>query len=91
MSLAPAHVLSEDDLDELLYFSRTGDLKELKASVETLFTTHGHTGHDFIASAVDANNGNTPLHMAAANGYLGKNVAYVPRLISWLLIIAQTF
>ena len=63
--------LSEDTIDDLLYFSRTADADALQATLNGVSKDLAAPPHDILAAAVDAESGNTALHMAAANGHTG--------------------
>ena len=65
--------LSEDEIDDLLYFARTGELSDLKTSVEAFAKAANASQSDIIVAAVDSFSGNGPLHMASANGHLGMS------------------
>jgi hypothetical protein len=64
--------LSEDDIDDLLYFARAGETQELKDTITALEKRHNASALEILLAAVDAETGNGPLHMAAANGHVGK-------------------
>jgi hypothetical protein len=68
-AMAPA--LSEDEIDDLLYFARTGDKGEFNALKEELCKREKITVQELLAVAKDDLSGNGVLHMAAANGYDG--------------------
>jgi hypothetical protein len=59
MTTAP----TQDEDDELLLSARYGDLDDVRTYADAF-------GKDALAAARDAN-GNTALHMAAANGHVG--------------------
>lgn len=59
---------SEDDIDDLLYFARAGELQNFKDSINAIC---GRTINSLLAIN-DASSGNGPLHMAAANGHAGR-------------------
>ncbi|KAG9230979.1 ankyrin repeat-containing domain protein [Amylocarpus encephaloides] len=63
--------LTEDEIDDLLYFARIGDGAELKAFKEELCQREKASVTDLLASAKDEHSGTGVLHMAAANGYEG--------------------
>jgi uncharacterized protein len=63
--------LSEDEIDDLLYYARTGDLPEFISLSSELCTREQTTLPAVIRTAKDAYSGNSPLHMAAANGHIG--------------------
>lgn len=63
--------LSEDELDDLIYCARVGELSEFCGDIEGLCTREKCSLVDILESAVDAESGNGALHMAAANGHSG--------------------
>ncbi|MCJ1258585.1 hypothetical protein MMC24_006418 [Lignoscripta atroalba] len=73
--------LSEDEIDDLLYFARTGELSDLKTSVEAFAKAANASQSDIIVAAVDSFSGNGPLHMASANGHL-ETLQYLLSLVS---------
>ena len=64
--------LSEDTIDDLLYYSRVADADALHATLDEASKEHAAPPHDILAAAVDATTGNSALHMAAANGHTGS-------------------
>ncbi|KAH8803200.1 ankyrin repeat-containing domain protein [Xylogone sp. PMI_703] len=66
--------LSEDEIDDLLYYARTGDLEEF-ATLRDELCKRENIGPGALAEllrvAKDENSGNGVLHMAAANGHEG--------------------
>lgn len=75
-SSAPAPVyrpLSEDQVDDLIYFARNGQVEEFQASLITIAEFSGSSPLSTIAVAFDQESGNSPLHMASANGHIGNN------------------
>ncbi len=71
--------LSEDELDDVLYFSRIGDLAELKVTIETCAKRFNVPLHDIMLAAIEDGSGNGPLHMASANGHNGMLVRHLVR------------
>ena len=65
--------LSEDEIDDLLYFARIGDLQELLSSIEAFAKSTNSTQSSVLSAAVDEQSGNGILHMASANGHTGKS------------------
>lgn len=63
--------LSEDEIDDLLYYARTGDLLEFTALSSELCKREQSTTPAVLLVAKDHYSGNGPLHMAAANGHAG--------------------
>ncbi|KAK6509731.1 hypothetical protein TWF481_004461 [Arthrobotrys musiformis] len=66
----PPPTLDEDITDDLLYFSRTNELSDLKETITTLSTSLNRYPLEISAAAVDEYSGNTCLHMAAANNHV---------------------
>ena len=56
--------MSDEEQNEVLLSCRYGDLDDVKEFVEK----HGAD----LLNAVRDESGNTPLHMAAANGHIGE-------------------
>jgi hypothetical protein len=63
--------LSEDEIDDVLYYARTGDLQELTTLSDKLCKREHTTLTELLLGANDPYSGNGPLHMAAANGHTG--------------------
>ena len=63
--------LSEDEIDDLLYYARTGDLQEFTTLSDELCKREHTTLTELLLAAKDPYSGNSPLHMAAANGHTG--------------------
>ena len=75
-----------DELDDLIYFSRTGDLDSLKTLMTTLCTTHTCAPSILLASAIDVDgeglgSQSSLLHYPAANG----NLEVITYLLSHLM------
>lgn len=62
--------LSEDEIDDLIYFARAGELSDLQETLASLSAREGATASDILAAARDDSK-STSLHMAAGNGNLG--------------------
>ena len=73
MPTATVPNVSEDQIDDLLYLSRTGETPELRATIDLLAENLCCMPSTIINSAVDPASGNGLLHMASANGHTGKN------------------
>lgn len=69
--------LTEDEIDDLLYLARTGDVDEFQTMKNEVFEKEGLKDEggvaDLLTAARDSESGNGVLHMAAANGYDGKS------------------
>lgn len=73
----PAAVLSPDELDDLIYYARTGDLAALESTITSLSTSNSTPPHQIVAAATDddgddehsaSSSGCCLLHWPAANG-----------------------
>ncbi|EWC47468.1 hypothetical protein DRE_00436 [Drechslerella stenobrocha 248] len=73
--------LDEDTIDDLLYFSRTGELEDLRSAVAELSKSLNRYVLEIPAAAVDPYSGNTCLHMAAANNHVD--------VVNWILSLEQ--
>ena len=63
--------LSDDEIDDILYFARTGCLSDLTELLSSLTKTHEKSLDRISLAAIEVDNGNGPLHMACANGHTG--------------------
>src|SRR6201999_3709923 len=75
-----------DELDELIYAARTGDVPSLTAQITALCSTHGCAPSVIVASSIDIDaeglgSQSSLLHYAAANGELGA-VTYLLSLLT---------
>ncbi|POS86515.1 hypothetical protein EPUL_000556 [Erysiphe pulchra] len=61
--------LSEYEIDDLLYFARTGDYDEFESLGEELCGREKIQTIELLQAVRDENSGNEALHMAAANGH----------------------
>ncbi|EPE33356.1 Ankyrin repeat-containing protein [Glarea lozoyensis ATCC 20868] len=61
--------ISEDEIDDLIYFARTGEVDELNSLNETICQRESISSLEFLDLVKDENSGNGVLHMAAANGH----------------------
>lgn len=82
---APLPTPTPEELDDLIYFSRTGDLESLKASITNLCSVHSCAPSNIIATAIDIDeeglgSQSSLLHYPAANG----NVEIVSYLLTLL-------
>jgi hypothetical protein len=77
-NMTPA--LSEDDIDDLIYLSRTGDIDELNTLKAAVCQREKIHVTELLELVKDENTGNGVLHMAAANGHHGK--AYFKKLLA---------
>jgi hypothetical protein len=67
--------LSEDEIDDLLYFARVGEKHDFEALANELGHRERCTFAKILESARDETSGNGVLHMAAANGHDSKTYA----------------
>lgn len=63
--------LTEDQIDDLLYFARTNSLAEFKAELKELSQSLKVLEVELCSAAIDPETQNCPLHYAAANGHDG--------------------
>lgn len=68
--------LTEEQIDDTLFYARTGQLEELQVCIENFSQATSSTQEDIIAASLEEQSLNTPLHMAAANGQLGKGFLF---------------
>jgi hypothetical protein len=83
--------LFEEDIDDLLYLARTGELEDLNACINTISARENSTVSTLLLAAKDASSGNGPLHMAAANGHTGKCTSQPCEIFLTLFIALQKF
>ncbi|KAL6913828.1 hypothetical protein ACHAP8_001769 [Fusarium lateritium] len=62
--------LTEDEIDDIIYFSRSGEQEDLTDSIKTLAERENSSPAEIVAAAQDASNKSTCLHMATGNGHL---------------------
>ena len=63
--------LTEEEIDDLIFFSRAGDNQELEDSVKQLAEREKSSAAEMISAARDEGK-STCLHMATGNGHLGE-------------------
>lgn len=68
-------------LDDLIYFSRTGDLPSLTETITSLSTARSTTPLQILLSALDPSTQNTLLHYPSANGSI-EVLEYLLSLLS---------
>lgn len=66
-----APTLTEDEIDDLIFFSRAGDDSELQNSLKELAEREKVSEAEIISAAQDEGK-STCLHMATGNGHLGE-------------------
>jgi len=64
--------LTEDEIDDVLYLAQTNEHAELDEFLSELVKRYECSKADVIQAAVDPERGNTTLHVAAANGHIGR-------------------
>ncbi|KAF1814072.1 ankyrin [Eremomyces bilateralis CBS 781.70] len=62
--------LSEDEIDDILYFSRANETADLEQFLAELAGQKSCTKSELITAAVDEESGNGALHYACANGHI---------------------
>lgn len=62
--------LSEDEIDDLIYFSRVGEDDDLTETLKTLAEREKVSQAEVLLAAKDEGK-STTLHMATGNGHLG--------------------
>lgn len=78
----PTPRLSEEEIDDLLYFARTGDASEFHALKDELCKRESANESQLLEVARDEESGNGILHMAAANGHSGTSPFFSSSLSS---------
>ena len=68
-TLSPKSTPSDEELEDVVYAARYGDLDDVRAFVDSF-------GASALAAAHDES-GNTVLHMAAANGHTGEWTSFL--------------
>lgn len=64
--------LTDDEIDDLFYFARTGQLEDFRACIEAFARTSNTSHYEVANAAIEEQSGNSPLHMASANGHASK-------------------
>lgn len=62
--------LTEEEIDDLIYFARAGEQQDLTETIKSLAEREKVDPAEIVAAAQDEAKA-TPLHMAAGNGHLG--------------------
>lgn len=65
-----APTLSEDEIDDLIYFARVGEMDDLKETLVALAEREKVSEAEILIAAKDEGK-STALHMATGNGHLG--------------------
>lgn len=77
--------LSEDEIDDLIYFARAGEVSDLTETLTALSTREAVSPAEILLAARDSGK-STCLHMATGNGNLGKfSIPNLTTLFSMLL------
>jgi hypothetical protein len=63
--------LSEDEIDDLIYFARAGEQKDLEELLGTIATREASSSAEILTAARDGGKASSLL-MAAGNGDLGQ-------------------
>lgn len=63
--------LSEDEIDDLIYFARAGEVADLNETLATLSSRDAVSPAQILSAAKDEGK-STCLHMATGNGNLGQ-------------------
>lgn len=63
--------LSEEEIDDLIYFARAGENDDLNESLAALAEREKASEAEILIAAKDEGNKSTTLHMATGNGHLG--------------------
>lgn len=63
--------LSEDEIDDLIYFARAGEASDLTETLTALSAREGVSPAEILLAARDSGK-STCLHMATGNGNLGN-------------------
>ena len=80
--MAPPQI-SEDEIDDLLYFARAGETDELTTLLTALSEREKVSPAEILSSAKDEGK-STCLHMATGNGHLGMLLFLVSVLLSFV-------
>jgi uncharacterized protein len=81
--------LEEDELDDLIYYSRIGDLPSLKSTLTSISSSHSVSATEILLTAIDSDTSNPSsprsgcslLHYPSANG--------APEILSHLISLLQ--
>jgi hypothetical protein len=74
--------LTEDEIDDILYFARANELEDLKSTLKEFATAHSVSEVEICSAAIDSETQNGPLHYAAGNGHLGISPTFSHWIIS---------
>jgi uncharacterized protein len=65
--------LTEDEIEDFLYFARANDISEFKNALIQSSQDRNIAAAEIIKAVIEDESGNTPLHYGSANGHLGKS------------------
>lgn len=71
MVSATRPTVSEEEIDDLLYFARAGETTDFTSFLDELCARENCSKADLLAVVKDETTGNGPLHMGSANGHVG--------------------
>jgi hypothetical protein len=71
LAMASQIKLSEDEVDDLLYFARVGETSDFEEAVQNIRTRENCALEALLETTKDEHSGNGILHMIAANGHAG--------------------
>ncbi|MCJ1463685.1 hypothetical protein MMC07_002293 [Pseudocyphellaria aurata] len=69
MQRATITTLTDDQIDDLLYFARTGQLDDFRDSIEAFARNSNISHYEVVCAAVEQQSSNSSFHMASANGH----------------------
>jgi hypothetical protein len=72
MTQPPTISLSEEQIDDLLYFARAGEIEDFTQTLSEFKAATSASEADILLAARDEFSRNNVLHMTAGNGHLGK-------------------
>jgi hypothetical protein len=81
--------LTEEEIDDLVYFARVGEDADLTETLTALSEREKASPAEILLAAKDEGK-STTLHMAAGNGHLGKKLSYTFFESSLFSISCQT-
>lgn len=82
--------LTEDEIDDVVYFARVGEDADLVETLKTLSEREKVSPAEILLAAKDEGK-STALHMAAGNGHLGKKFNKFSSSSSWTSVMKAPF
>lgn len=82
--------LTEDEIDDVVYFARVGEDADLVETLTTLSEREKVSPAEILLAAKDEGK-STALHMAAGNGHLGKKFNKFSLGSSWASAMKASF